>query len=471
MYQDSSDRIVEGLIRWMESATSGAQLPSTRTLVSEYGSSPVTVQKALRKLAAKGLVESRPGVGTFVRKIRLARPLDYSWQTAAMGPRNAQPIHFASALQPTPGSAIDLRSGFPDPELLPAGLVRSAVSRAARGSAALTGPLMTGHPDLRAWFASELAAATAHGKNPPTANDVVIFPGSQSGLSAAFRALVGPGEPLLMESPTYWGAILAAAQANVEVIPVPSSASGPDPADLERAFERTGARAFYAQPNYANPTSAQWSPALAQDILSITKRHGAFLIEDDWAHDFGIESTSRPVAAQDDAGHVVYLRSLTKSISPAVRVAAAIARGPVRDRLLQTAQSESIYVSGLLQAVALDIVTQPAWSTHLRNLKQQLASRRDLLVQSLHSYAEGVQIEALPKGGLNLWVRLPGGVALDAVVGELNMRGVVVVPGNELFPAEPTAPYFRLTFAGAEPGRYPEAAQIIGQVLHKHTTA
>ena len=189
---------------------------------------------------------------------------------------------------------MDLNSGFPDPALLPERLIRSAFNRAARSRATLMGPSTSGLADLRAWFAAELAGSTPAGTTPPGAGDVVLFPGSQSGLSAAFRALVGPGKPLLMESPTYWGAILAAAQAAVEVVPVPSSAHGPDPADLERAFAQTGARAFYAQPNYANPTGAQWSPRLASEVLETVRRHGAFLIEDDWAHDFGIDSSPRP---------------------------------------------------------------------------------------------------------------------------------------------------------------------------------
>ncbi len=97
--------------------------------------------------------------------------------------------------------------------------------------------------------------------------------------------------------------------------------------------------------------------------------HGAFLVEDDWAHDFGISTTPRPVAAQDDDGHVVYLRSLTKSVSPALRIAAVIARGPARERILADRGAESMYVSGVLQAAALDVVTQPAWQTHLRSVR------------------------------------------------------------------------------------------------------
>ena len=197
-----------------------------------------------------------------------------------------------------------------------------------------------------------------------------------------------------MESPTYWGAITAAAQAGVRVVPVPTGPDGPDPDELDRAFDETGARLFYAQPTYANPTGAQWSTERAEQVLDVVRDHGAFLVEDDWAHDFGITTTPRPVAAHDDAGHVVYLRSLTKSVSPALRIAAVIARGPARERILADRGAESMYVSGLLQAAALDVVTQPAWQTHLRGVREQLRARRDLLVDSLREHAPTAHIDA-----------------------------------------------------------------------------
>ncbi|WP_367262292.1 aminotransferase class I/II-fold pyridoxal phosphate-dependent enzyme [Pimelobacter simplex] len=125
------------------------------------------------------------------------------------------------------------------------------------------------------------------------------------------------------------------------------------------------------------------------------------------AHDFGIDTTPRPVAAHDDAGHVVYLRSLTKSVSPALRVAAVIARGPARDRILNDRAAESMYVSGLLQQAALEVVSDPGWRTHLRRLRTQLRARRDLLVESLREHAPSVAVDVVPPGGLHVWARLP----------------------------------------------------------------
>jgi DNA-binding transcriptional MocR family regulator len=468
MSDDSSSRIVAGLREWIAAAAPGAKLPSTRVLVARYGASPVTVQKALRTLAAQGMVESRPGVGTFVRTVRVARPNDYGWQTAALGsPQNRGP-RSSTALRTTPNDVIALHSGYPERELLPERLVRAALTRSARSDAAVHRSPTAGLPELQAWFATELGTAAPVGVAPPAPSDVVIFPGSQSGLSTAFRALAGAGRPLLMESPTYWGAILAAARSGVHVVPVPSGTHGPAPDELARAFEETGARAFYAQPNFANPTGAWWSPHLADQVLDIVRRHSAFLIEDDWAHDFGITADPVPIAARDDSGHVVYLRSLTKSVSPAVRIAGVIARGPARERILVDTQAESMYVSGILQAVALDVVTQPAWRTHLRSLRHQLAGRRDLLVGALREHAPTARLEAVPQGGLNLWARLPDTTDLARLVRDCETAGVAVAPGDEWFPAEPTGAYLRLNYSGPNPGAFPDGVRIIGRALAQH---
>ncbi|CAN5194182.1 PLP-dependent aminotransferase family protein [soil metagenome] len=451
----------------METAPAGARLPSTRELVATHGASPVTVQKALRTLTAQGLIESRPGVGTFVCAVRTARPVDYGWQTAALrSPRHRVPSAQTSApMRAAPHGAIALHSGYPDRELLPERLIRAALTRAARSDTALARSPASGLPELQAWFATELAAASPVGVSPAVASDVLVLPGSQSGLSSAFRALVTTGQPLLMESPTYWGAILAAAQAGVQMVPVPTGPTGPDPDDVARAFDETGARVFYAQPNYANPTGAQWSGETARRMLDVVRSRGAFLIEDDWAHDFGITSTPTPVAALDDAGHVVYVRSLTKSVSPAIRVAAIVARGPARERIMADRVATSMYVSGVLQTAALDVVTQPGWQTHLRALRKQLRARRDLLVDSMAEHAPLALLTAVPAGGLNLWLRLPDIGDLAAVVRRCEERNVLIAPGTEWFPAEPAGPYLRLNFSGPNPGAFPEAARVIGDAV------
>ncbi|WP_367135614.1 PLP-dependent aminotransferase family protein [Saccharothrix sp. HUAS TT1] len=469
MSNDSSARIMAGLREWIAQAPPGARVPSTRALMAEHGAGPVTVQKAVHALTALGLVEPRPGVGTFVRAARTAQPPDYGWQTGALRAPSARLPVLATPLRGNLPDAIGLHAGYPERDLLPERLVRAALTRAARADAALTRSDTAGLPELRAWFATELAAATPPGTTPPAPRDVVVLPGSQSGLSSVFRSLVGVGQPLLIESPSYWGAILAATQAGARVVPVPSGPSGPDPDELARAFEETGARAFYAQPNYANPTGAQWSPDLVDRVLGVVRAHGAFLVEDDWAHDFGIDTGARPVAAHDDADHVVYLRSLTKSVSPAIRVAAVVARGPARDRVLADRGAESVYVSGVLQAAALDVVTQPGWRTHLRGLRQRLRDRRDLLVDALAEHVPDAHLDHVPPGGLNLWARLPDATDLDRLARDCEAGGVVIATGAEWFPAEPSGNFVRLNYSGPDPDRFPEAARVIGEALSRAT--
>jgi DNA-binding transcriptional MocR family regulator len=461
MSQSSSVKIVAGLESWIATAPPGAQLPSTRALTVEYQASPVTVQAALRALVTRGLVESRPGVGTFVRSIRAAQPADYGWQTNALRAPHTAALGSSSTMRTASNEVIALHAGYPDRELLPERMVRGALTRAARNESILSRSPAPGLPDLQSWFATELGRFTPAGITPPAASDVTVLPGSQSGLSSVFRALVGPGRPLLMESPTYWGALTAAAQAGVTVIPVPSGPHGPTEEDVDRAFTDSGARAFYAQPNFANPTGAQWSKTRASSILGIARAHGAFVIEDDWAHDFAIDTDVTPLAAHDDNGHVVYLRSLTKSVAPALRVAAVIARGPARERIRHDRAAESMYVSGILQTAALDVVTQPGWHTHLRQLRHQLRDRRDLLVTSLHTHAPAAHVDLIPTGGLNLWVRLPDGTDIPDLVERSERAGLLVASGREWFPAEPTGPYIRLNYAGPSPASFEQAARIL----------
>ncbi|PXX56326.1 GntR family transcriptional regulator [Nocardia tenerifensis] len=465
MFNDSSARIADGIRAWIGAAAPGARLPSTRQLVAEYAASPVTVQKALRALVAEGLVESRPGVGSFVRAPRPVRPQDYGWQTAALGaPRRALP-NIGGTMRLAPPEAQALHSGYLEADLLPERLIRAALTRATRGSAATSRPPTAGLNDLRTWFATELAGQTPAGLTAPAASDVVLTPGTQSALTSTFRALVAPGHPLLIESPTYWGAILAAHQSGVRLVPVPSDAEGPDPAGLDRSFRETGARALYVQPNYANPTGAQWSPDRADAVLEVIRSHGAFLVEDDWAHDFGIDTDPHPVAAKDAGGHVVYVRSLTKSMSPNIRVGAVIARGPARARILADQSAESMYVSALLQQAALEVLTDPGWKTHLRRLRGQLRERRDLLAGSLARHAPALRVDHVPRGGLHLWARLPDGTDTSRLVRDCEASGVYVASGHEWFPAEPSGPYLRLNFTGPNPHGYPGAARVIAEAL------
>lgn len=113
--------------------------------------------------------------------------------------------------------------------------------------------------------------------------------------------------------------------------------------------------------------------------------------------------------------------------------------------------------------------TQPWWHTHLRGLRHQLQARRDLLVSSLREHAPHAHVEHVPKGGLNLWARLPDGTDLEQLTRDCEAAGVVIAAGTEWFPAEPTGPFIRLNYAGSNPGAFPDGARILGQALDRHS--
>ena len=297
-----------------------------------------------------------------------------------------------------------------------------------------------------------------------------MCPGGQAALSTAFRALASPGDTILVEAPTYLGAIAAARNAGLKVVAVPSDADGVRPDLLNQAFDRTGARLFYCQPLYANPHGAVLHRERRAEVLTAVSNARAFLLEDDFARDLVIDGTPPPPLAADDVhGHVVYLRSMTKSAAPGLRVAGIGARGAAGARLRTARVIDDFFVAGPIQEAALDFLSSPAWPRHLRTLRPALKARRDALLTALHSYLPQFEPVAVPTGGMHVWVRLPDGVDDGELTASAAAHGVVVYPGNPWYATDPPAPHLRLTYGAAAPEvlvegvrRLAEAATAIG---------
>ncbi|MEU4428016.1 PLP-dependent aminotransferase family protein, partial [Actinoplanes sp. NPDC024001] len=335
----------------------------------------------------------------------------------------------------------------------------AALARAARQPASWQRGPDEGRADLRDWFAREAGGGLR-------ADDLVICPGGQPALASALRALASPGDTLLVESPTYLGALAAGHAAGLRVVPVPADADGVRPDQLAAAFARTGARLFYCQPLYANPTGATLAAHRRAEVAAIVRAAGAFLVEDDYARDLAIDGEAPPpLAAADPDGHVVYLRSMTKSTAPGLRVAAIGARGPAGARLRSARLLDDFFVAGPIQQATLEFVTSPAWGRHRRVLRAALRSRRDALLAALARHLPDLVPPTVPRGGLHLWVRLPDGTDEIAVTTAAAAAGVIVFPGRPWYAAEPPAPHLRLTYAAAPPDRMDEAVRRLAGAL------
>ncbi|WP_312881588.1 aminotransferase-like domain-containing protein [Thermomonospora cellulosilytica] len=423
----------------------GDRLPSSRALVARLGVSPVTVSRALARLAAEGLVVTRPGSGTFVaerpRGVRARRPADHGWQAVALGDRAVDPGGVAALLTPPPEGVIAMGGGYLPASLQPLQALATAAARAARRPDAWERPPLAGIGGLRAWFARAVGGEI-------TPADVLITGGGQQAIGIALRAMLAPGAPLLVESPTYQGVLSAARAAGLHTVPVPVDGSGVRPDLLADAFAMTGARAFYCQPTFHNPTGAVLSPDRREQVLSVARAAGAFVIEDDFARHLAIEPAPPPLAADDPDGRVVHISSLTKAAAPSLRIAALIARGPVAERLRALQVVDSFFPARHLQETALDLVSSPAWERHRRTVRAALRERRDALAAALARELPGLAFES-PRGGQHLWARLPDGVDDVALADAALCEGVVVNAGRPYFPAEPDGAYLRIGYAMA----------------------
>lgn len=456
----SAERIARSLRQRVAAAPAGARLPSVRELMREHGSSPVTIQRAITQLVREGRLQTRPGDGTFVVGVaQVERSPDTSWQSVALAAPLMTDTAFDGFFKIPGAGTLILGSGYPDTSLQPATLLEKAARRAARQSRTWARLPVEGLPELREWFARELGGSAR-------AEQVLLVPGGQAALSTLFRALVPFGGPLVVESPSYFGALGIARAFGLRVVPVPHDDQGIRPDLLRAALASTGARVLYLQPVVSNPTGITLSEARRSEVLDIVRAANAFLIEDDYARDLIDGAPLAPLHREGD-GHVIYVRSLTKSTAPGVRVGAIVADGPVLGRLKTARAIDDWFLSGLLQETALELVTSPSFPSYVQKLVQTLRERRVRTVAALREHFPAARLGRVPSGGFSLWLELPAGTDERAFVEAALEAGVQINPGASWFAAEPSGPHLRLSIAGAASEVLEEGVRRLGAVFER----
>ncbi|MFC7644226.1 PLP-dependent aminotransferase family protein [Streptosporangium lutulentum] len=427
----------------MKQLRPGDRLPSSRELMRVHNVSPVTVSRALGLLAAEGRVITKPGSGAYVAPpiARAGDTADLSWQTVALGDRTVDDTGVSGLLTPPPDGVIPLTGGYLNPALRPTRALSAAASRALRHPEVWELPPLTGVSGLRRWFVQEIGGDA-------TPSDALIVSGGQAALTHAFRALAAPGTPVLVETPTYPGALAAARAAGLRATAVPMDHDGVIPELLAEAFAVTGARVFFCQPTLHNPTGATLTLERRRQVLDIARAAGAFVIEDDYARYFTTVPTPPPMIALDAHGTVVHINSSPRSCRPAC-ASRGSSPGVPRRRLRAVQIVESFFVARPLQETALEFVGSSSWRRHLATLGAELTVRRDTLAAALTARMPTCEIHLVPHGGLHLWVRLPPDRDEDAVVEAAWRAGALVSPGRIYHPAEPPGPWIRVTHSAA----------------------
>ena len=451
----SSGEIAEELAREVIPLPAGTRLPTHRALVTRFGASASTVSQALALLTQRGLVVSRPGAGTFRARLEPSTHSgDTSWQEAALalnpglaegnpGARDFTSPGLLNTLS-TPGpGVIDLNGGYPHHSLLPMKALSSALARAARRPQAWERPPIGGLPDLRTWFAEDIGPGLGR-------EDVLIVGAGQAALSTTMRAVAQPGDPVVLESPTYPGAVAAARAAGLRPVGLPLDAHGMRPDYLDDALARTGARLVVLQPLFQNPTGASVTEERARELLSVARSHEAFVLEDDYARHMthtDCLTPVKPLVLLDTDGVVIHIRSLTKVASPNLRVGGLAARGPVLDRLRMAHMIDTMMVPAPLQHTALEVLTSPAWRRGLAELQASLTERRRVAVRGVVETLGADALPEHPRGGYHLWIRLPRGTDEAGFVAGALAHGVALAPGANFHTGQPDASRVRLSYA------------------------
>jgi DNA-binding transcriptional MocR family regulator len=321
---------------------------------------------------------------------------------------------------------------------------------------AWSAPPPAGVPELRSWFGRQIGA------DP---DQVLITPAAQGALSAAFRALLPAGSPVLFAVPTYPGALAVARSAGLVPVPVPSDADGVRPELLERAMAATSARLLFLQPTFANPDGGVLAHARRREVLAICERAGAFILEDDFARWLSHgQVPPPPLWRDDDQGRVITVCSLTKILAPSLRIGAIVARGPVMSRLAAMRQVDDSFVPMPLQHTAVEMVAGPGWSAQLRTVAATLRGRMATLATALATELPDCSF-VFPHGGISLWLRLPHGTDDLAVATRAGRVGVAVVPGRFFVIGEQDAGYLRLCVAGVREPDIPTAVALLAEAV------
>ncbi|MGW1346092.1 aminotransferase-like domain-containing protein [Kribbella sp. NPDC002412] len=471
MNDDSSLDVVVGRLRAQAAASSpGDRLPSSRLLVKRWGISPVTLSRAVTVLMAEGAVVSRPGAGVFVSgrgPRRSEAAADLSWQDQALtGERQSITAMMRMLAKPV-DEVVDLSTGYLHESLQPTKALADAMGRAGRRPGTWTRAPAEGIPELRAWFAADIAGRDG----PLGASDVLISSGGQTALVTAIRALTDPGDSVLVESPTYPGTLAAAGAAGVRCVAVPVDADGVRVELLAEAFASSGARVLLVQPLFQNPTGAVLAPGRRAQLMDAVRAAGAFVIEDDFTRRLvhgDAPDLPQPLAADDPDGHVVHIRSLTKPASPSLRISALTARGVAFDRLRATHVVNSFFVPRPMQETALELMTAPSYATHLRRLAAALRDRRETTTRSLAERCPHLTVHAARPGGYHVWTSLPDGVLDDQAAAEAWRHSVAVSPGSAFhLPGGPTR-HLRLSYvAAASPDEIVRGVERLDQALRR----
>jgi 2-aminoadipate transaminase len=357
---------------------------------------------------------------------------------------------------------VSLAGGLPSADTFPVEAMREAAERVLTDAPreALQYAASEGYAPLREWVAAHLNAQ--HGMDVSPAQ-VLLTTGSQQGLDLAAKVLIDEGSRVLVETPTYLGALQAFAPYEPQVEGVESDHEGPLPEALARSA--AGARFAYLLPNFQNPTGHVYSEQRREAIVAAARERGLALLEDNPYGDLWYDAPPpRPLAARHPGG-VLYLGSFSKVLAPGLRLGYMVAPPVLYPKLLQAKQAADLHTSILNQRIVFEVLRTGMLESHVPMIRARYKRQRDAMEAALETHLAGIASWIKPVGGMFFWLELRDGLDATALLPKAVEAGMAFVPGAAFYADAPRANTLRLSFVTVAPAQIEAGVAALAGVL------
>lgn len=421
----------------------GARLPSIRGLAHDLGVSPVTIIKAYDQLEDKGLVTRVHGKGTFVYEELVSESDLYSQPTPAISDYmyRSQYLMYTQRKQ-----KWDLSTSTLQTDLLPLDSLLKSVRQVLESEPEILCQYgdINGDPRLReaaTHYLTHLGIFTH-------SDEILITSGSQQGIDLVTRCFLRPGDVVVTEETTYAAAIDTFRGTGATILPVPIDQNGMRLDRLTSLCDTYQPRLIYTIPTFHNPTGMVMSLKRRQQLIQLAESIPCLIVEDDpWSEIYFDEPPPPAIKALDSTGSVIYLKGLSKILSPGCRIGLLAASGHVMKRLLIAKTNSDLGSPLFTQRAMLPLLQSPHTQHYFRKLRLALKKRRDLVIHCLQEHAPpGVQWHN-PHGGFNLWLTLPQGTNTHDLLSDTEAENISFLPGSACFATEPLYHCLRISFS------------------------
>ncbi len=362
-----------------------------------------------------------------------------------------------------------LAGGLPAPDSFPIQAMREASERVLRDTPheALQYAASEGYGPLREWVADTLGKQGMRVQ----ASQILITTGSQQGLDLVGKVLIDPESRVLVEAPTYLGALQAFAPYEPRVQAVLGDSEGPLPEALERAAadrSQGAARFMYLLPNFQNPSGHLFSQARRDALIDVAQAAGLPLVEDNPYGDLWYdEPPPKPLASGWPEG-VLYLGSFSKILAPGLRLGFVAATAVLYPKLLQAKQAADLHTPSFNQRIAHEVIRNGFLDQHMPRVRELYRARRDAMVAALDQHFKGLAQWNVPSGGMFCWLTLNDRkVDTLALLPKAVEAGVAYVPGAAFYAQTPPGNTLRLSFVTVEPARIEQAVATLARVVRE----